>query len=251
MRTLEFRVSYIVKELFATLQGEGGQMGRVAVFCRFAGCNLWSGREADRDSAVCRFCDTEFVGGTRHADAAALAEAIAATWPGGDNRFVVFTGGEPMLQLDAPLLAEMRARGFKTAIETNGTLDLVPGLEWVCVSPKAGAPLRVTAGSELKVVYPQHALDLDALAALPFTHRWLSPMDGPARAAEALHADLLETRRGVDHRLLNDVLPEPTMEALGQWFMDAMSPRYSVAEVMITRPEGMGCRVLAHTGVAT
>jgi 7-carboxy-7-deazaguanine synthase (Cx14CxxC type) len=181
-------LSYVVKELFATLQGEGGQSGRVAVFCRFAGCNLWSGREADRAAAVCRFCDTEFVGGTRHADAESLADAIAATWPGGGRRFVVFTGGEPMLQLDAPLLRAVAARGFQTAIETSGTLPLAPGLDWVCVSPKAGAPLVVTAGSELKVVFPQPALDLEALATLDFTHHWLSPMDGPDQAANAAAA---------------------------------------------------------------
>lgn len=177
-------MSYVVKELFATLQGEGGQMGRAAVFCRFAGCNLWSGREADRADAVCRFCDTEFVGGARYADAAALGDAIVATWKaGGQNRFVVFTGGEPMLQLDAALLDAVHARGFEAAIETNGTLALVPGLDWVCVSPKAGAPLVVRGGDELKVVFPQPGLDLAALAALPFRHRWLSPMDGPGVAA--------------------------------------------------------------------
>jgi 7-carboxy-7-deazaguanine synthase (Cx14CxxC type) len=174
-------MTYVVKEIFATLQGEGGQQGRAAVFCRFAGCNLWSGREADRATAVCRFCDTEFVGGDRFADAGALAQSIATAWPAGaPGRFVVFTGGEPMLQLDAALLDAVHALGFEAAIETNGTLALVPGLDWVCVSPKAGAQLVVTAGDELKVVFPQPGLDLDALAALPFRHRWLSPMDGPA-----------------------------------------------------------------------
>ena len=173
-------VGYVVKEIFATLQGEGAQSGRAAVFCRFAGCNLWSGRETDRATAVCRFCDTEFVGGGRHADAATLADAILAAWPAGtQHRFVVFTGGEPMLQLDAALIDAIHARGFDAAIETNGTLTLAPGLDWVCVSPKAGAPLTVRQGHEMKVVFPQPGLDLPALAALPFTHRWLSPMDGP------------------------------------------------------------------------
>ncbi len=174
-------MSYAVKEIFYTLQGEGGQQGRAAVFCRFAGCNLWSGRESDRATAVCRFCDTDFVGGDRFADASALADSVAAAWPqDAPGRFVVLTGGEPMLQLDAALVDALHARGFETAIETNGTLALAPGLDWVCVSPKAGAPLVVTAGDELKVVYPQPGLDLDALAALPFRYRWLSPMDGPA-----------------------------------------------------------------------
>jgi 7-carboxy-7-deazaguanine synthase (Cx14CxxC type) len=174
-------MSYVVHELFATLQGEGGQQGRAAVFCRFAGCNLWSGREADRSSAVCRFCDTQFVGGERFAGADVLADAIEETWTAGDSgRFVVFTGGEPMLQLDEALLDAVHARGFEAAIETNGTLALAAGIDWVCVSPKAGAPLVVTEGHEIKVVYPQPGLDLAGLAALPFRQRWLSPMDGPA-----------------------------------------------------------------------
>ena len=182
-------MSYIVKELFATLQGEGGQSGRVAVFCRFAGCNLWSGREADRATATCRFCDTDFVGGVRYGDANALATAITAAWPAGDaRRYVVFTGGEPMLQLDHALLDAVHAQRFEAAIETNGTLALAPGLDWVCVSPKAGSPLRVCAGDEIKVVFPQPALDLPALAALPFRHHWLSPMDGPDIAANTTAA---------------------------------------------------------------
>ena len=172
-------MGYIVKELFATLQGEGCQSGRAAVFCRFAGCNLWSGREVDRATAVCRFCDTDFVGGERFTEAAMLAAAIAQAWPAGPaNRFVVFTGGEPMLQLDPDLLDAVHALGFQAAIETNGTVALLPGLDWVCVSPKAGAPLRVLAGDEIKVVFPQPALDMAALAALDFRHRWVSPMDG-------------------------------------------------------------------------
>ena len=177
-------MSYVVKELFATLQGEGGRSGRAAVFCRFAGCNLWSGREADRATAACRFCDTDFVGGTRYADADALAAAITAAWPaGGERRYVVFTGGEPMLQLDPALLDAVHARRFEAAIETNGTLALAPGLDWVCVSPKAGAALRVRAGDEIKVVFPQPDLDLPELAALAFRHHWLSPMDGPNLSA--------------------------------------------------------------------
>ena len=187
-------MTYAVKELFATLQGEGAQMGRVAVFCRFAGCNLWSGREEDRAAAVCRFCDTDFVGldgagGGRFADAAVLADAIAATWPARPGpRYVVFTGGEPLLQLDAPLLDAVHEHGFEAAVETNGTLAALPGLDWVCVSPKAGAPLCQAAGDELKVVYPQAGLDLDALARLPFRHRWLSPMAGPDLAANTAAA---------------------------------------------------------------
>lgn len=182
-------MSYVVKEIFATLQGEGAQMGRAAVFCRFAGCNLWSGREVDRTDAVCRFCDTEFVGGDRFADAVVLADAIEAAWPAGTrNRFVVFTGGEPMLQLDAAVLDLVHGKGFEAAIETNGTLPVLPGLDWVCVSPKAGAALVVRSGDEIKVVVPQAGLDLPSLAALPFRHRWLSPMDGPALPANTAAA---------------------------------------------------------------
>ncbi|WP_407519355.1 7-carboxy-7-deazaguanine synthase [Methylobacterium oryzisoli] len=182
-------MSYAVKEIFHTLQGEGAQAGRSAVFCRFAGCNLWSGREADRADAVCRFCDTDFVGtdgsgGGRFADAAALADAIAAAWGGGESgRYVVFTGGEPLLQLDAALLAAVHAHGFETAVETNGTQDAPEGIDWICVSPKAGAPLRLTRGHELKLVYPQAGLSPEALAGLDFRHFWLQPMDGPDRAA--------------------------------------------------------------------
>ncbi|ACL61505.1 7-carboxy-7-deazaguanine synthase [Methylobacterium nodulans] len=182
-------MSYAVKEIFHTLQGEGAQAGRAAVFCRFAGCNLWSGREADRADAICRFCDTDFVGtdgegGGRFADAEALAAAIAAAWGGGrDGRYVVFTGGEPLLQLDAPLLAAVHARGFATAVETNGTQDAPEGLDWICVSPKAGAPLRITRGDELKLVYPQAGLRPEDLVGLDFRHFWLQPMDGPDRLA--------------------------------------------------------------------
>jgi 7-carboxy-7-deazaguanine synthase (Cx14CxxC type) len=175
-------MTYAVKELFLTLQGEGAQGGRAAVFCRFAGCNLWSGREADRAGAVCRFCDTDFVGADagRFATAADLANAIALTWgPARPRRFVVFTGGEPLLQLDAALLDAVHAQGFEAAVETNGTITAPAGLDWVCVSPKAGAPLVQTSGDELKLVFPQPGLDPAALEGLPFRHFWLQPMDGP------------------------------------------------------------------------
>lgn len=182
-------MAYQVKEIFYTLQGEGANAGRPAVFCRFAGCNLWSGREEDRAQAVCRFCDTDFVGtdgtgGGRFADAAALAAAIAACWGGGagGRRFVVFTGGEPLLQLDPPLIESVHGQGFEIAVETNGTLAAPDGIDWLCVSPKAGAPLRQSSGQELKVVVPQPGLELDALAGLAFEHRFLQPMDGAAAA---------------------------------------------------------------------
>ncbi|MBN8875268.1 MAG: 7-carboxy-7-deazaguanine synthase [Rhodospirillales bacterium] len=179
-------MSYAVKELFLTLQGEGAQAGRAAVFCRFAGCNLWSGREEDRASAICRFCDTDFVGADagRFAEAAALADAIAATWGAGpQRRFVVFTGGEPMLQLDQALLDAVHARGFEAAIETNGTLAALPALDWICVSPKAGTTLAQRRGDELKLVFPQVGLDPESLLDLPFRHFLLQPMDGPDRVA--------------------------------------------------------------------
>ncbi|MEP9352022.1 7-carboxy-7-deazaguanine synthase [Xanthobacter sp. KR7-65] len=181
-------MAYSVKEMFLTLQGEGAQAGRAAVFCRFAGCNLWSGREEDRAAAQCRFCDTDFVGldgegGGRFADAAALADAILATWgdAGTARRFVVFTGGEPLLQLDAAAIAEVHGRGFEIAVETNGTLAAPEGLDWICVSPKAGADLRQTRGQELKLVFPQPGLSPDTVAGLDFTHFFLQPMDGPDR----------------------------------------------------------------------
>jgi 7-carboxy-7-deazaguanine synthase (Cx14CxxC type) len=182
-------MSYAVKEIFLTLQGEGGQAGRAAVFCRFAGCNLWSGREADRATAECRFCDTDFVGtdgrgGGRFADAAALADAIERAWTGGEaRRLVVFTGGEPLLQLDTALLDAIHARGFEAAVETNGTIEAPARLDWICVSPKSGTPLRQRSGQELKLVYPQPGLDPATLEALDFRQFWLQPMDGPARAA--------------------------------------------------------------------
>ena len=187
-------MAYAVKEMFATLQGEGAQAGRAAVFCRFAGCNLWSGRERDRAEATCRFCDTDFVGtdgenGGRFEDAAALAAAIAACWTGGPaHRYVVFTGGEPLLQLDRALLDAIRGHGFAVAVETNGTLEAPGGIDWICVSPKAGAPLVQRSGAELKLVFPQAHVDPGALARLDFRHFWLQPMDGPARAANTAAA---------------------------------------------------------------
>ena len=182
-------MAYSVKEIFLTLQGEGMQAGRTAVFCRFAGCNLWSGLEEDRTGAVCPFCDTDFVGmdgtgGGRFRTAAALADAIAATWGGGrEHRLVVLTGGEPLLQVDSALVDALHARAFQVAVETNGTQAAPAGLDWVCVSPKAGAPLVLTQGDELKLVFPQKDLMPEAVAHLAFAHRILQPMDGPARAA--------------------------------------------------------------------
>jgi 7-carboxy-7-deazaguanine synthase (Cx14CxxC type) len=181
--------TYAVKEVFRTLQGEGRQAGRAAVFLRFSRCNLWSGHERDRASAVCRFCDTDFVGtdgpgGGVFRGADALAARVAGVWgPGPDHRFVVCTGGEPALQLDEALVDALHAEGFEVAVETNGTLALPAGLDWVCVSPKAGTELVVTSGDELKVVWPQDGIDLDALELLDFDHLLLSPMDGPDHAA--------------------------------------------------------------------
>lgn len=185
---------YAVKEIFYTLQGEGANAGRAAVFCRFAGCNLWSGREADRDTASCRFCDTDFVGmdgegGGKFADAAALASAVLTAWQGGtDDRFVVLTGGEPALQVDAELVSALHGKAFTVAIETNGTLPLPPGLDWICVSPKAGNELRQTSGDELKLVYPQSGITPEQFLSLAFPRRYLSPMDGPDVAANTAAA---------------------------------------------------------------
>ncbi|MBO0711261.1 MAG: 7-carboxy-7-deazaguanine synthase [Acetobacteraceae bacterium] len=176
-------MAYTLKELFLTVQGEGANLGRVAVFVRFAGCNLWSGREQDRASAVCRFCDTDFLGGARYADADALALAARTLWPGGGAPFCVLTGGEPLLQLDRALAAALRARGFTLAVETNGTLPLPCALDWVCVSPKAGAGLALRRADELKLVFPQPGLDPAALAGFEAAYRWLSPMDRPGRRA--------------------------------------------------------------------
>jgi 7-carboxy-7-deazaguanine synthase len=186
-------MSYQVKEIFYTLQGEGANAGRPAVFCRFAGCNLWSGREQDRSSAICQFCDTDFVGtngtlGGKFADADALANQIQAQWPVGDaaHRFVVMTGGEPLLQVDSALVAALHARGFQIAVETNGTIAAPAGIDWICVSPKAGAQWLQREGHELKVVWPQPGFShghLAELEAANFTHRYLQPMDSPQRAA--------------------------------------------------------------------
>jgi len=183
-------MTYSVKEIFYTLQGEGANAGRPAVFCRFAGCNLWSGREEDRSSAVCRFCDTDFVGtdgtaGGKYATPDALADAIQAQWPSADPayRLVVITGGEPLLQLDTALLESLHQRGFRIAVETNGTILPPPGIDWLCVSPKIGSELVVHAGQELKLVYPQEAGDPAQFAHLAFENFFLQPMDGPAQGA--------------------------------------------------------------------
>jgi 7-carboxy-7-deazaguanine synthase (Cx14CxxC type) len=182
-------MTYSVKEIFLTLQGEGGQVGRAAVFCRFAGCNLWSGREQDRASAVCTFCDTDFVGvdgtgGGKFASARALAAAVAAAWTGPwRNALVVCTGGEPLLQLDAPLIEALHAAGFAIAVETNGTLEAPAGIDWICVSPKANAALAQRRGQELKLVYPQAGMDPERFVELDFERFFLQPMDGPDREA--------------------------------------------------------------------
>jgi len=182
-------MSYAVKEMFLTLQGEGMQAGRRAVFVRFAGCNLWSGRERDRAAATCRFCDTDFVGtdgegGGRFADAAALAAAVAGFW-GGDatRRYVVLTGGEPMLQVDDAIVDALHAAGFEIAVESNGTLPAHPGIDWVCISPKAGSIVVQRSGDELKLVWPQAGIDPTALEAWDFAHHLVQPLDDPARAA--------------------------------------------------------------------
>ena len=180
-------MTYSVKEIFLTLQGEGGQAGKAAVFCRFSGCNLWSGREQDRAKAVCAFCDTDFVGtdgenGGKFATAEDLAAAVEAQWTGGpDDRLVVCTGGEPFLQLDEAAIAALRARGFQIAVETNGTIAAPPGVDWICVSPKADAPVVQTSGQELKLVFPQDKAMPERFAGLDFERFYLQPMDGPDR----------------------------------------------------------------------
>jgi 7-carboxy-7-deazaguanine synthase len=182
-------MTYSVKEIFLTLQGEGGQTGRAAVFCRFAGCNLWSGREQDRAGAVCTFCDTDFVGvdgegGGKFATPEALAGAVRAAWTGPlENALVVCTGGEPLLQLDLPLIVELHREGFSIAVETNGTLAAPAGIDWICVSPKAEAVLAQTRGQELKLVYPQAGVDPERFAGLEFERFFLQPMDGVNRDA--------------------------------------------------------------------
>ena len=191
-------MSYTVKEIFYTLQGEGHNAGRPAVFCRFAGCNLWTGREQDRATAVCRFCDTDFVGtgpdGGKFATAPDLAHRVASLWPrdaaARGRPLVVCTGGEPLLQLDAALVDAFHDRGLEVAVETNGTREPPPGLDWICVSPKAGAPLRLTTGDELKLVFPQAEPEAqpERFARLPFAHFYLQPMDGPDAAENTRRA---------------------------------------------------------------
>ena len=180
-------MSYAVKEIFFSLQGEGARAGRPAVFCRFSGCNLWSGRESGRSRAACRFCDTDFVGtdgagGGRFADAPSLAAAVAAAWPEGvADRYVICTGGEPLLQLDGEAVAALRAEGFAVGVETNGTLAAPGGLDWICVSPKAGLALSQSEGDELKLVFPQAGAPPELYERLAFAHFFLQPMDGPER----------------------------------------------------------------------
>lgn len=183
-------MSYAVKEIYYTLQGEGAQTGRPAVFCRFSGCNLWSGRESDRETAICRFCDTDFVGtdgvrGGKFSEPETLAGVVADCWTEGaaidGPRLVVCTGGEPFLQLDGPLIEALRRRGFEVAVETNGTIEAPAEVDWLCVSPKAGAPLVQRSGDELKLVYPQDDAPPEAFVDLPFRHFFLQPMDGPDR----------------------------------------------------------------------
>jgi 7-carboxy-7-deazaguanine synthase (Cx14CxxC type) len=194
-------MTYTVKEVFYTLQGEGANAGRAAVFCRFVGCNLWSGREQHRASAICQFCDTDFLGtdglnGGKHNNALSLAELIEASW-GGDplNKLVVFTGGEPLLQLNNELIQAVRGNGFEIAVETNGTIPVPVGIDWVCVSPKANANLVVKHGDELKLVYPQENLDPATLTNLGFKHFFLQPMDGP----EAAENTTLTVQYCLDH----------------------------------------------------
>jgi 7-carboxy-7-deazaguanine synthase len=188
-------MGYAIKEIFYTLQGEGRNAGRAAVFCRFAGCNLWSGREADRETAVCNFCDTDFVGvngpgGGRFATAEDVAGAVASTWGGAesDRRLVVLTGGEPLLQVDEALIAALHAERFEIAVETNGTIAPPAGLDWICVSPKAGSTVVVTKGHELKLVYPQPTAQPEQFEGLGFEEFLLQPMDGPAREANTAAA---------------------------------------------------------------
>src|ERR1700733_10604646 len=178
-------MSYTVKELFLTVQGEGANIGRVAVFIRFAGCNLWSGREEDRAKAVCQFCDTDFVGGERFASASQLADAALAMWQAAapNGRFAVLTGGEPLLQVDAALVTALKRHDFTIAVETNGTQPIPAPIDWVCVSPKAGAPLVLDHADELKLVYPQLGAVPERFVDFPASHHWLSPMDGPDRRA--------------------------------------------------------------------
>ncbi len=186
-------MTYSVKELYYTLQGEGAQSGRAAVFLRFSGCNLWSGREADRAKAICRFCDTDFVGtdgvgGGRFASPALLAEAVAAAWPGGGRPYVVCTGGEPLLQLDEDLVRALHTKGFEVGVETNGTQAAPAGLDWICVSPKSDAALMLREGDELKLVFPQADAPPERFCTLGFRHFFLQPMDGPQQRANVAAA---------------------------------------------------------------
>ena len=206
---------YAVKEIFFTIQGEGANTGRPAVFCRFSGCNLWTGREADRADAICRFCDTDFFGigldGGRFDDAAALADAVESRWPATSTakRFVVCTGGEPLLQLDEALIEELHDRGFVVSVETNGTIAAPPSLDWICVSPKANTTLVQRQGDELKLVFPQSGAEPEAFESLQFDHWFLQPMDGPQRESN--------TRRAAKYCLQNPRwrLSVQTHKALG------------------------------------
>jgi 7-carboxy-7-deazaguanine synthase (Cx14CxxC type) len=197
-------MAYTVKEIYYTLQGEGAQTGRAAVFCRFTGCNLWSGLERDRSKAVCQFCDTDFVGidgpgGGRFESAEQVAQAVSAKWPSAmcTNKFVVCTGGEPLLQIDDLLVEAFHRKGFEVAVETNGTQFAPKGLDWICVSPKAGAPLALQSGDELKLVFPQAKAMPDQFERLTFRHFFLQPMDGPMREQN--------TRAAVDYCLKHPV----------------------------------------------
>ena len=186
-------MTYSVKEMYYTLQGEGAQTGRAAVFLRFAGCNLWTGLERDREKAVCQFCDTDFVGtdgpgGGKFANAEELAQAVAQKWPGGGRPYVVCTGGEPLLQLDEAAVAALHAREFEIGVETNGTQLPPSGIDWICVSPKAGADLVLTHGNELKLVYPQKDAEPERYAGLAFANFFLQPMDSPQRDANTAAA---------------------------------------------------------------
>lgn len=189
-------MTYTVHESFLTIQGEGFHAGRVAVFCRFAGCNLWTGREQDRASAICRFCDTEFRGGEKYKTAGELVRRLVDLWPTEDRpRFVVLTGGEPLLQVDAKLLDGLHWAGFYVAVESNGTVQRPPGIDWLCVSPKAGTKLAIKKADEVKIVYPQEGIDLDDFDKLSWPRRSLQPMDGPHLEAN--------TKATVDYCLAN------------------------------------------------
>lgn len=184
-------MSYLVKDVFYTLQGEGFHAGRPAVFLRFAGCNLWSGREEDREKGrggCSRWCDTDFLGGTRYEDEHVLAEKVALLWPGGGTRFVVLTGGEPGLQVDKKLVDALHLRGFEVAVETNGTCELPEGVDWVCISPKLGGKVRLTRAHELKLAFPQAFVTPETLVEFPVFYRWLQPIDGPNRDINTLAA---------------------------------------------------------------